>query len=247
MHPGNLLVSTAPASLGRFILLDFGIVGSLSDYDKRYLAHNFAAFFDRNYRRVAQLHIESGWVAPGVNVADLEGAIRSVCEPYFDKPLREISLGMVLMRLFQVSRRFQVEIQPQLVLLQKTLLNVEGLARQLDPEMDLWQTAQPFLQHWLNEQMGPKRLLRELKTEAPQWAALLPAMPRLLHDYLAQQTAVGDAQHAGARPELLAALLLEQRKTNDLLQRVIYAGIGFVIGALVVLVVLRLRQMGWSL
>ena len=247
MHPGNLLVSTAPASLGRFILLDFGIVGSLSDYDKRYLAHNFAAFFDRNYRRVAQLHIESGWVAQGVNVADLEGAIRSVCEPYFDKPLREISLGMVLMRLFQVSRRFQVEIQPQLVLLQKTLLNVEGLARQLDPEMDLWQTAQPFLQHWLNEQMGPKRLLRELKTEAPQWAALLPAMPRLLHDYLAQQTAVGGAQHAGARPDLLAALLLEQRKTNDLLQRVIYAGIGFVIGALVVLVVLRLRQMGWSL
>ena len=250
MHPGNLLVSTAPASLGRFILLDFGIVGSLTDYDKRYLAHNFAAFFDRNYRRVAELHIESGWVAPGVNVADLEGAIRSVCEPYFDKPLREISLGMVLMRLFQVSRRFQVEIQPQLVLLQKTLLNVEGLARQLDPDMDLWQTAKPFLQNWLNQQMGPGRLLRELKQEAPQWAALLPAMPRLLHDYLAQQTAVGTKgggqNSSAANKELIAALLAEQRETNRLLQRLIYAATGFVIGALVVLVVLRLRQMGWG-
>jgi ubiquinone biosynthesis protein len=244
MHPGNLLVSTAPASLGRFILLDFGIVGSLTDYDKRYLAQNFAAFFDRNYRRVAELHIESGWVAPGVNVGDLEGAIRSVCEPYFDKPLREISLGMVLMRLFQVSRRFQVEIQPQLVLLQKTLLNVEGLARQLDPEMDLWQTAKPFLQNWLNEQMGPKRLLRELKEEAPQWAALLPAMPRLLHDYLAQQT---QAQQAKGSEAALLALIAEQRETNRQLQRLIYAGIGFVIGALVVLVLLRLRQMGWQL
>ena len=244
MHPGNLLVSTAPASLGRFILLDFGIVGSLTDYDKRYLAQNFAAFFERNYRRVAELHIESGWVAPGVNVADLEGAIRSVCEPYFDKPLREISLGMVLMRLFQVSRRFQVEIQPQLVLLQKTLLNVEGLARQLDPEMDLWQTAQPFLRSWLNEQMGPKRLLRELKSEAPQWAALLPAMPRLVHDYLAQHSQAG-AQKASEAA--LLALIAEQRETNRQLQRIIYAGVGFVIGALVVLVVLRLRQMGWQI
>jgi ubiquinone biosynthesis protein len=152
---------------------------------------------------------------------------------------------MVLMRLFQVSRRFQVEIQPQLVLLQKTLLNVEGLARQLDPEMDLWQTAKPFLHTWLNEQMGPGRLLRELKQEAPQWAALLPAMPRLLHDYLAQQTQAGKAQSAGVSNDLIAALLTEQRKTNDLLQRVIYAGIGFVVGALVVIVVLRLRQMGW--
>jgi ubiquinone biosynthesis protein len=193
---------------------------------------------------VAELHIESGWVAPGVNVGDLEGAIRSVCEPYFDKPLREISLGMVLMRLFQVSRRFQVEIQPQLVLLQKTLLNVEGLARQLDPEMDLWQTAKPFLQNWLNEQMGPKRLLRELKEEAPQWAALLPAMPRLLHDYLAQQT---QAQQAKGSEAALLALIAEQRETNRQLQRLIYAGIGFVIGALVVLVLLRLRQMGWQL
>jgi len=250
MHPGNLLVSTAPASFGRFILLDFGIVGSLSDYDKRYLAQNFAAFFNRNYRRVAELHVESGWVSSSVNVSDLEGAIRSVCEPYFDKPLREISLGMVLMRLFQVSRRFQVEIQPQLVLLQKTLLNVEGLARQLDPDMDLWQTAQPFLQHWMSEQVGPKRLWRELKAQAPAWAAMLPALPRLLHDYLAQQTGhtePGQKHHPSPanQHELLEKLLAEQRETNTLLQRLIYAGTGFVLGALVVLVLLRLRQMGW--
>ncbi len=239
MHPGNLLVSTRPESLGRFMLLDFGIVGSLSDYDKRYLAHNFAAFFDRNYRRVAELHIESGWVTPGVNASELESAIRSVCEPYFDRPLREISLGMVLMRLFQVSRRFQVEIQPQLVLLQKTLLNVEGLARMLDPDMDLWQTAQPFLHNWLNEQMGPKRLWRELKEEAPQWAAMLPAMPRLVHSWLAQQTGLDAGQGAAPMPaaakaqeELLLRLLAEQRRTNGLLQQLIYAFMGFVLGML---------------
>lgn len=248
MHPGNLLVSTEAASLGRFMLLDFGIVGSLSDYDKQYLAQNFAAFFDRNYRRVAELHIESGWVTPGASVNDLEAAIRSVCEPYFDRPLREISLGMVLMRLFQVSRRFQVEIQPQLVLLQKTLLNVEGLARMLDPDMDLWQTAQPFLRDWLNEQVGPKRLWRELKVEAPQWASLLPAMPRLLHDWLEQQSGHAPPgsklvpQHA-AHQELLHALLQEQRRTNRLLQQMMYACIGFVLGLLVSYVLWRVGLM----
>jgi hypothetical protein len=178
-----------PATFGRYISLDFGIVGTLTEYDKEYLAQNFTAFFRRDYKRVAELHIESGWVPPSTRVDELEAAMRAVCEPYFDRPLKEISLGMVLMRLFQTSRRFHVEIQPQLVLLQKTLLNIEGLGRQLDPELDLWSTAKPFLEKWMLEQMGPQRLWRELKAEAPRYAKLLPELPRLLHDYLRQRPA----------------------------------------------------------
>jgi len=151
-HPGQ----PAPETFGRYISLDFGIVGTLTEFDKEYLAQNFTAFFRRDYKRVAELHIESGWVPADTRVDELESAIRAVCEPYFDRPLKEISLGMVLMRLFQTSRRFHVEIQPQLVLLQKTLLNIEGLGRQLDPELDLWSTAKPFLEKWMLDQVGPK-------------------------------------------------------------------------------------------
>ena len=151
MHPGNIQVSLDPATFGRYIALDFGIVGTLTESDKDYLAQNFIAFFRRDYKRVAELHVESGWVPPDTRVDALEGAIRAVCEPHFDRPLKDISLGQVLMRLFQTSRRFNVEIQPQLVLLQKTLLNIEGLGRQLDPELDLWTTAKPFLERWMNE------------------------------------------------------------------------------------------------
>ena len=156
MHPGNIQVSIAPATFGRYISLDFGIVGTLTEVDKEYLAQNFTAFFRRDYKRVAELHIESGWVPSGTRVDELESAIRSVCEPFFDRPLKEISLGLVLMRLFQTSRRFQVEIQPQLVLLQKTLLNIEGLGRDLDPDLDLWNSAKPFLEKWMLEQVGPQ-------------------------------------------------------------------------------------------
>lgn len=141
----------------RYIALDFGIVGSLSEFDKNYLAQNFLAFFQRDYRRVATLHIESGWVPPDTREEELEGAVRAVCEPYFDRPLADISLGQVLLRLFQTSRRFNVEIQPQLVLLQKTLLNVEGLGRQLDPQLDLWKTAKPYLERWMHERIGLRR------------------------------------------------------------------------------------------
>ncbi|MBP6305873.1 MAG: ubiquinone biosynthesis regulatory protein kinase UbiB, partial [Giesbergeria sp.] len=174
MHPGNIQVSLEPETFGRYISLDFGIVGTLTESDKEYLAQNFVSFFRRDYKRVAELHIESGWVPAETRVNDLESAIRTVCEPYFDRPLKEISLGMVLMRLFQTSRRFQVEIQPQLVLLQKTLLNIEGLGRQLDPDLDLWSTAKPFLETWMLNQMGPQRLLNDLKAEAPHYAKLLP-------------------------------------------------------------------------
>ena len=217
MHPGNIMVSVEPATFGRYISLDFGIVGTLTQVDKEYLAQNFAAFFRRDYKRVAELHVESGWVPPDTRIDELEAGIRSVCEPYFDRPLKEISLGMVLLRLFQISRRFNVVIQPQLVLLQKTLLNVEGLGRQLDPDLDLWHTAKPFLEKWMHEQIGPKRLLRELKEQAPYYAKMLPDLPRLLHGYLQQRPA------EDLRREL-RALTLAQQQTNRLLRRIVLAG-----------------------
>ncbi|AVO50072.1 ubiquinone biosynthesis regulatory protein kinase UbiB [Melaminivora suipulveris] len=233
MHPGNIQVSLDPDTFGRYISLDFGIVGTLTEYDKEYLAQNFTAFFRRDYKRVAELHIESGWVPATTRVNELESAIRAVCEPYFDRPLKEISLGMVLLRLFQTSRRFQVEIQPQLVLLQKTLLNIEGLGRQLDPELDLWSTAKPFLEKWMLDQLGPKRLWRELQLEAPRYAKLIPELPRLMHEALSGRQGEGRAE--------LLALLAEQRRTNRLLQGVIYGGVGFLLGLIVMQVIARLR------
>lgn len=233
MHPGNIQVSLEPATFGRYVSLDFGIIGTLTEFDKEYLAQNFTAFFRRDYKRVAELHIESGWVPAETRVDELESAIRSVCEPYFDRPLHEISLGMVLMRLFQTSRRFHVEIQPQLVLLQKTLLNIEGLGRQLDPDLDLWSTAKPFLERWMLEQVGPQKLLDELKSQAPRYAKLLPELPRLLHDYLRK----GQAHDRQA----LDVLITEQRRTNRLLQAIIYGGIGFALGLIAMQVLLRIR------
>ena len=233
MHPGNIQVSIEPATFGRYISLDFGIVGTLTESDKDYLAQNFTAFFRRDYKRVAELHIESGWVPPGTRVDELEGAVRSVCEPYFDRPLKEISLGMVLMRLFQTSRRFHVEIQPQLVLLQKTLLNIEGLGRELDPDLDLWNSAKPFLEKWMIEQVGPQKLLDQLKEEAPRYAKLLPELPRLLHDFLKQQS-------HGLKREM-QELMAEQKRTNRLLQGLVYGGIGFALGLLAMQLVVRVK------
>jgi ubiquinone biosynthesis protein len=180
MHPGNIYVSVDPAELGRYIALDFGIVGTLTDTDRDYLARNFLAFFQRDYRRVAATHLESGWVPRGTRVDELESAIRAVCEPIFDRPLKDISFGQVLVRLFSTSRRFNVEIQPQLLLLQKTLLNIEGLGRQLDPELDLWKTAKPFLESWIKREVGIAGLIERLRAEVPQWSRLMPQLPRLL-------------------------------------------------------------------
>ena len=211
MHPGNILVGDSGDDFNRYIALDFGIVGTLSDFDKNYLAQNFLAFFRRDYRRVAELHVESGWVPRGTRIEELEGAVRAVCEPFFDRPLREISLGLVLLRLFQASRRFQVEIQPQLVLLQKTLLNIEGLGRQLDPELDLWVTAKPILERWMNEQVGPQGLRDRIQQESGQWAHLVPVLPRLAYRAL---------QRAAEQPEdppverLLRQMLREQRRAR---------------------------------
>ncbi|MEY4736747.1 MAG: hypothetical protein RL302_1066 [Pseudomonadota bacterium] len=231
MHPGNIQVSLDPATFGRYISLDFGIVGTLTEVDKEYLAQNFVAFFRRDYKSIARLHIESGWVPADTRVDELEAAIRAVCEPYFDRPLKEISLGMVLMRLFQTSRRFQVEIQPQLVLLQKTLLNIEGLGRELDPDLDLWATAQPFLEQWMLQQVGPQRLLQDLKDQAPRYAKLLPELPGLIHAFMRRSGTDNTA--------LVQELLLEQKRTNRLLQSLVSAVIGFALGMVVMQIVVR--------
>jgi ubiquinone biosynthesis protein len=234
MHPGNIQVSLEPATFGRYISLDFGIVGTLTETDKEYLAQNFTAFFRRDYKRVAELHIESGWVPSDTRVDELESAIRAVCEPYFDRPLKEISLGLVLMRLFQTSRRFNVEIQPQLVLLQKTLLNIEGLGRQLDPNLDLWSTAKPFLETWMLDQVGPKKLWKQLVAEAPRYAKLIPELPRLVHDFLKHRQNNEYAQ--------LQLLIQEQRRTNRLLQGIAWVGGGFVLGMLAMQIFVRLHR-----
>jgi ubiquinone biosynthesis protein len=226
-------VSIDPETFGRYIALDFGIVGTLNDFVKDYLSQNFLAFFRRDYKRVAELHIESGWVPPGTRVDELEGAVRTVCEPYFDRPLKEISLGMVLMRLFQMSRRFNVDIQPQLVLLQKTLLNIEGLGRQLDPELDLWSTAKPFLERWMMDQVGPQKLLEELRAQAPRYAKILPELPHLVHKALRRERGIlqRDADE----------LMAELKKTNRLLQTLIYGGVGFALGLVVMQLLVRLH------
>ena len=218
MHPGNILVGDSGEDFNRYIALDFGIVGTLSETDKNYLAQNFLAFFRRDYRRVAELHVESGWVPRDTRVEELEGAVRTCCEPVFDRPLKEISLGVVLMRLFQASRRFNVEIQPQLVLLQKTLLNIEGLGRQLDPDLDLWVTAKPFLERWMRRQIGSEALRRKLEQEAAQWARLLPELPRLAHTALSRQARPHD--YDDHEPAWARALVAEQRRTQRWLRGV---------------------------
>ncbi len=181
MHPGNIFVDTDNPKSPKYIAVDFGIMGTLSQTDKRYLAENFLAFFQRDYYKVAKLHVESGWVPSHTRVDEFESAIRSVCEPIFEKPLKEISFGQLLLRLFQTARRFNMEVQPQLVLLQKTLLNIEGLGRQLYPDLDLWKTAKPFLENWMEEQVGPRALLRNLKDDMPYLIEKMPEMPGLIY------------------------------------------------------------------
>jgi len=217
MHPGNILVSTEGESRGRYIALDFGIMGSLSETDKSYLAQNFLAFFNRDYRRVALAHLDAGWVPAGTRMDDFETAIRAVCEPIFARPLKEIYFGKLLLRLFQTSRRFNVEVQPQLVMLQKTLLNIEGLGRELDPDLDLWQTAKPYLERWMSEQVGWRALVRTVRREAPFWAQTLPAIPRLVHRML-------DEDRIGRLEAALERLGEAGRRRNRLLAAL--AGIG---------------------
>jgi ubiquinone biosynthesis protein len=225
MHPGNILVSVDPATFGHYIALDFGIVGTLNDFDKDYLSQNFLAFFRRDYKRVAEAHIESGWAPKETRVDELESAVRACCEPIFDRSLKDISFGQVLLRLFQTSRRFNVEVQPQLVLLQKTLLNIEGLGRQLDPDLDLWKTAKPYLERWMAEQVGWQGMVEHLKSEAPRFTHILPQLPRLVHQALSR---AADPQDVNA--ELLKYLLAEQKRTNFMLGFVLYLCGGVAVG-----------------
>jgi ubiquinone biosynthesis protein len=208
MHPGNILVGVNGDQFNKYLGLDYGIVGTLTETDKNYLAQNFLAFFRRDYKRVAELHVESGWVPEGTRVDELENAVRAVLEPVFDKPLKDISLGLVLLRLFQASRRFNIGVQPQLVLLQKTLLNVEGLGRQLDPDLDLWKTAKPFLERWMEQQVGWSGMEARVRREAMQWTFLLPQLPRLVHGALTRH------QDADRLIDEVRALRREQRLTN---------------------------------
>ncbi|MGD8567035.1 MAG: ubiquinone biosynthesis regulatory protein kinase UbiB [Gammaproteobacteria bacterium] len=225
MHPGNIFVSPK----GQYIAVDFGIMGTLSPDDQRYLADNFLAFFQRNYRRVAELHVESGWVPEHTRVDEFESAIRTVCEPIFERPLKDISFGHVLLRLFQTARRFNMEVQPQLVLLQKTLLNIEGLGRQLYPELDLWQTAKPLLERWMSEQVGLRSMIRNIQSNAPQWAETLPEIPLLLHKVLSQAD-TGMAQHQSRVIKSIEQLQREIRAANKQTFKVI-VGASFAISA----------------
>jgi ubiquinone biosynthesis protein len=186
MHPGNIFVDPNGGEDPKYIAVDFGIIGSLTLEDQSYLARNLLAFFTRDYRQVAQLHIDSGWVPADTNVTAFETSIRSVCEPIFEKPLKDISFGQVLLGLFQTARRFNMEVQPQLVLLQKTLLNIEGLGRQLYPDLDLWETGKPFLESWMKERVGPKAVMKTMLQQAPDWIEKLPQIPQLAYDVLQQ-------------------------------------------------------------
>jgi ubiquinone biosynthesis protein len=226
MHPGNIFV----APDGRYMAVDFGIMGSLSAEDQKYLAGNFLAFFRRDYRRVAELHVESGWVPEGTRVEEFEAAIRTVCEPIFQKPLSEISFGHVLVQLFHTARRFNMEIQPQLVLLQKTLLNIEGLGRQLYPNLDLWQTAKPFLERWMSEQFGVRGWVRSIRRNAIQWAEIIPELPALAHRLLKEHKLEEDAERVHHD---LRRLQNEIGRTNRRTFRAI-AGSTFILGAVLI-------------
>jgi ubiquinone biosynthesis protein len=234
MHPGNIFVARGNPENPCYVAVDFGIMGSLTPEDQRYLAENFIAFFNRDYHRVAELHVLSEWVPADTRINEFESAIRSVCEPIFERPLKDISFGNLLMRLFQTARRFHMEVQPQLILLQKTLLNIEGLGRQLYPDLDLWQTAKPFLERWMKEQLGPRALVRELKTHAPRWGETLPALPGLAYEVLRQ------ARNGKLRVEIAPAELenirRELRRSN---QRTVFGviGAGLIIAGIVLLAV----------
>jgi len=231
MHPGNIMVDVTNPKQPRYIAIDFGIMGTLAPDDQHYLADNFLAFFNHDYRRVAELHVQSGWVPANTRIDEFEAAIRSVCEPIFAKPLKEISFSQLLLRLFQTARRFNMEVQPQLVLLQKTLLNIEGLGRQLYPDLDLWQTAKPILEQWMHEKMGWQAALKTLQQEAPNWAQTLPKLPRQFNELMQQ------AQDGKLQMQLTSADLkkLKQEVRNASYRSAgAISGAAFIIGAAVI-------------
>ncbi|NRA24260.1 MAG: ubiquinone biosynthesis regulatory protein kinase UbiB [Oleispira sp.] len=215
MHPGNIFVAHGSPKKPKYIAIDCGIVGTLNEQDQHYLARNLLAFFNQDYYQVAQLHIDSGWVPSNTKVHELESAIRSVCEPIFEKPIAEISFGQVLLQLFSVARRFNMEVQPQLVLLQKTLLNIEGLGRQLYPQLDLWNTAKPYMERWIKERFGPKGAMRELKRQLPNWIEKGPQIPGLIHSSLSKLSQIDTSQAEIAQQiEIFSQEVIKQRKQN---------------------------------
>jgi ubiquinone biosynthesis protein len=222
MHPGNIFVSTQNPDDPKYIAVDFGIMGSLSKEDQRYLAENFVAFFNRDYRRVAELHVDSGWVDADTRIDEFEAAIRAVCEPMFQRPLAEISFGQLLMRLFQTARMFNMEIQPQLLLLQKTFLHIEGLGRQLYPQLDLWDTAKPFLERWLDEQLGVRALVKGLKKNLPYIAENLPDLPQLVFKTL--HKIANDELQIEWKSKQLDSIKSEIRRANNRNVRAIVGG-----------------------
>jgi ubiquinone biosynthesis protein len=230
MHPGNIFVMLDDPAKPRYAAVDFGIVGSLNLRDQRYLAENFLAVFDRDYRRVAELHVESGWVPPNTRVDEMESAIRTVLEPIFDKPIKDISFGTILLRLFDISRRFDMRIQPQLILLQKTLLNIEGLGRDLYPELDIWKTAAPILREWMKERMSPRTQFRHLRQGLPDLLGVLRALPPLMKVAVEKiqdgrfQLPIQTSELAALREEIRAA---ERRRNATIV------GTGFGLGALI--------------
>jgi ubiquinone biosynthesis protein len=243
MHPGNIFVQTDDPENPRYAAVDFGIVGTLQPRDQHYLAENFLAFFERDYARVAALHIESGWVPRSARVDELESAVRTVCEPIFNKPLKEISFAQVLLRLFEVARRFDMQVQPQLVLLQKTLLNIEGLGRQLYPELDLWKTAQPILRRWMRERVSPRTLLKQARAQLPDTVEALKQLPQLFN------TAVREAAEGRLRWQVQSAeiegLRRELRATALWRDITLAAAILWLSGFVWLAATVHVRWLGW--
>jgi len=244
MHPGNIFVITTDPERPMYAAVDFGIIGTLSPEDQRYLAENFLAFFDRDYHRIAKLHLDSGWVPPETRIDQLETAIRTVCEPIFNKPLAEISFAQLLMRLFKVAQRFDVEIQPQMILLHKTLFNIEGLGRQLYPQLDLWKTAHPVLKRWMDEQVGPRAMLKDLRENLPQYRDALRELPAIIH-HLGEQAAKGDIEFKVQSSELQE--IREQLDTQRRQRYWLAVAATSVVSGTLVLTIGALPWLGWSL
>jgi ubiquinone biosynthesis protein len=244
MHPGNIFVIVDDPEKPRYAAVDFGIVGTLSPTDQKYLAGNFLAFFDRDYLRIAKLHIDSGWVPPETRIDELESAVRSVCEPIFNKPLSEISFAQVMIRLFETARRFNMQIQPQLILLQKTLFNIEGLGRQLYPQLDLWKTAHPILREWMAEQVGPRAALHQFRQDLPQIREALSELPGVIR-YLADRISKDDLELRLRAPEIAALrrdLAMQQRK-----RYLVACGAVAIIAGTLALTLGAITWAGWSL
>ncbi len=246
MHPGNIFVSARNPHNPQYIAIDFGIVGTLTPEDQNYLARNLLAFFKRDYRQVAELHISSGWVPEDTRVDEFESAIRTVCEPIFERPLKDISFGQFLLRLFQTARRFNMEVQPQLVLLQKTLLNIEGLGRQLYPDLDLWHTALPYLENWMKKRMAPPGVWRNVKQHLPEWLEHSPEVPKLLFDAMNQIKHLDSHQIRRDREfhGLQEELQRQGKRANDYI-----IGLGFVVLGFAITLPesqLWLNNLGWQ-